>query len=143
MKEFKSKSSYKKLTCDLTCDTLRKKYIIPTLLVFTLFFSFITPINFIWGSEYTVSIPYEASNPSLKKSFEPGSIDVKIGDKITWINMDEMMHSVTSINIDSQDEFDSGLLHLGQEFELAIDKAGNYDYYCTFHPFMQGKISVT
>jgi len=122
---------------------MRKNFTTYTLLSFMLFFSSIFLINSVWASEYTISIPYGAANPSLDQSFEPESFQAKIGDKIAWTNLDEMMHSVKGIDKDSQEEFDSGALHIGQTFELTFDKAGEFDYYCTFHPFMTGKIIVS
>jgi plastocyanin len=136
---FKFKSASEKITYIMS----EKKYINHSLLSIALFFSFLLPVNFVWGSEYTISIPYGVSNPDLKTSFDPASIDVKVGDKITWINMDEMMHSIKGIKTNSQDEFDSGVMHLGQKFILTVDSVGEYNYFCVFHPFMEGKISVT
>lgn len=121
---------------------MRKNSITCTLFSFVLFFSSLFVINSAWASEHTISIPYGASNPSFQ-SFEPESIQVKIGDKIAWTNLDEMMHSVIGINKDSQEQFDSGALHIGQTFEQTFDKAGEYDIYCSFHPFMTGKIIVS
>ena len=138
MTEYELKESYNHFT-----GCMRKNYATYTLLSFVLFFSSMFLINSAWASEYTISIPYGAANPSLDQSFEPESIQAKIGDKIAWTNLDEMMHSVTGVDKASQEQFDSGALHIGQKFERTFDKAGEIDYYCTFHPFMKGKIIVS
>ena len=99
-----------------------------------------------WSSDYNVQIPYEASDPSLKKNFDPESIDIQLGDKITWTNMDEMMHTITGYTLSDKslaNVFDSGALHLGQEFTFIFNQEGEYKYSCMFHPFMTAKISVS
>jgi len=99
-----------------------------------------------WSSDNTVQIPYQASDPSVKKNFDPQSIHIQRGDKITWINMDEMMHTITghaSSDKSLANGFDSGVLHLGQEFTFTFDQGGEYKYSCMFHPFMTGKILVS
>lgn len=138
MTEYELKESYNHFT-----RCMKKNYITYTMLSLVLFFSSLFLINTAWASEHTISIPYGASNPSLDQSFEPDSVQAKIGDKIAWTNLDEMMHSVIGINKDSQEQFDSGALHIGQTFKHTFDKAGEYDIYCSFHPFMTGKIIVS
>jgi plastocyanin len=99
-----------------------------------------------WSSDYNVQIPYQASDPSLKKNFDPESIDIQPGDKITWINNDEMMHTITGHTLSdgsSTNGFDSGALHLGQEFTFIFNQEGEFKYSCMFHPFMTGKIIVS
>ena len=39
--------------------------------------------------------------------------------------------------------FDSQFMASGDSFEFIFDKAGTYEYYCTLHPFMNGKIVVS
>ncbi len=99
-----------------------------------------------WSSDYNVQIPYQASDPSLKKNFDPESIDIQTGDKVTWINNDEMMHTITGHTLSdgsSTNGFDSGPLHLGQEFTFIFNQEGEYKYSCMFHPFMTAKIIVS
>lgn len=84
-------------------------------------------------------------NQELKESivyirssnFEPNTITIKKGEKITWINMDQSQHSIVS-----QGNFDSGTLQTGQSFSKVFDRTGTYDYICSFHTSMKGKIVV-
>lgn len=79
------------------------------------------------------------------KPYMPGSITIKTGDKIGWINTDEEVHTVTSgleNNTDKGKQFDSGLLNNNQTFEHTFDKAGTYNYFCTVHPTMTGVVNV-
>ena len=38
--------------------------------------------------------------------------------------------------------FDSSMMGTYVYFSHTFDEPGKYDYYCTFHPWMQGKIIV-
>lgn len=79
------------------------------------------------------------------KPYMPGSITIKTGDKVGWINTDEEVHTVTSgfeNNTDKGKQFDSGLLNNNQTFEHTFDKAGTYNYFCTVHPTMTGVVNV-
>lgn len=71
-------------------------------------------------------------------SFSPSDITIKKGTKVTWTNDDQVEHTVTS-----QDKFDSGLLAKGQSFSRIFDQAGIFEYRCTPHASMKGKIIVT
>ena len=79
------------------------------------------------------------------KPYMPGSITIKTGDKVGWINTDQEVHTVTSGFENSTDkgkQFDSGLLNTNQTFEHTFDKAGTYNYFCTVHPTMAGVVNV-
>ena len=72
-------------------------------------------------------------------SFKPGSLTIKAGDTVKWINKDSYSHTVTA----KAGEFDSGNMASGAEFSFTFDKEGTYDYICGIHTFMTGKIIVT
>ena len=89
-----------------------------------------------------IKIPVNASvqgNPS----FDPATVSVPKGDIIEWDNMDKVPHTVTSAPDGSA--FDSGIISAGKSFKLDTSKlnATEYDYLCTVHPFMSGKITIT
>ncbi len=73
-------------------------------------------------------------------SFQPSSLKVSAGTKVTWTNRDSVQHTVTS---DQQGLFDSGPLAPGQKFSFGFDAPGSYKYHCSLHPSMQGMIVVT
>ena len=90
----------------------------------------------------SINIPVNASvqgNPS----FDPGSISVAKGDIIEWKNNDKVPHTVTSSPDGSI--WDSGIISAGKTFRLDTSKLDTkeYDYLCTVHPFMVGKIIIT
>ena len=71
--------------------------------------------------------------------FNPASVTVKAGDKVTWTNKDSVGHDVTGDNFKSGD---SGGLQNGDTFSQTFDKKGTFDYVCTVHPGMKGSVTV-
>jgi glucose/arabinose dehydrogenase/plastocyanin len=70
-------------------------------------------------------------------SFSPSEITVSAGTKVTWRNEDSIKHTATR-----QGTFDSGLLAKGEEYSFVFEVPGTFDYICTPHPFMKGKVIV-
>lgn len=68
--------------------------------------------------------------------FQPAEITIQKGETINWINKDAMDHTATGKS------FDSGRLNKGQSYKQTFSDAGKFDYICTYHPFMKGKIIV-
>lgn len=91
----------------------------------------------------TVDIPAGSSNKS-NPNFTPDTVTVPKGDIITWTNNDTVPHTVTSAS-DAGATFDSSLIPAGKTFSLDTSKLNGteYDYMCTVHPFMTGKIVLT
>jgi plastocyanin len=91
----------------------------------------------------SVTIPLDSSSPSNGYGFFPNTITVKVGDTVTWTNDDTALHTVTSgIPGDSNPgiEFDSSSLAPGTTFQHTFTIGGTFNYYCTLHPYMTGKI---
>ncbi len=73
-------------------------------------------------------------------SFAPGTLTVRVGTTVTWINRDETPHTVVAQ--DAAHSFRSGGLDTDDKFSYTFDKAGTYVYICTVHPYMTGKVVV-
>jgi plastocyanin len=73
-------------------------------------------------------------------AFNPQTITVKSGEKITWINRDEEPHTVVSVEKQFKK---SAALDTDQEFTVVVGAPGTYSYYCSVHPKMTGTIVVT
>jgi plastocyanin len=73
-------------------------------------------------------------------SFRPSILSVPVGATVEWHNQDGVQHTVTS---DTQGQFDSGVLNAGKKFSNKFINPGVYSYHCSFHPGMQGMITVT
>jgi amicyanin len=71
-------------------------------------------------------------------AFGPQAITVKAGDGITWSNDDGSPHTVTF----RDGSAGAKSLSPGQTFTRKFEKAGTYDYFCSFHPYMTGRVVV-
>ncbi len=72
--------------------------------------------------------------------FKPLDLTVKSGAKVTVSNEDTTTHTVTAKDNKS---FDTGDIADGSTTTFtAPTKAGTYDYLCTIHTFMKGKLTV-
>ena len=71
-------------------------------------------------------------------SFTPQTLSVHTGTKVTWINKDDVPHTVTS----NDQEFKSRALDTDDQFSFTFKAPGTYRYYCSVHPHMTGKIIV-
>ena len=72
-------------------------------------------------------------------SFQPSSITVPVGTNVTWINHDQVDHTVTS----DDSKFSSGNLITDGLFKFTFSQPGTYRYHCNIHPSMKGVVTVT
>jgi len=72
-------------------------------------------------------------------NFNPKTLTVKSGEKITWINRDEEPHTVVSVEKQFKK---SSALDTDQEFTITAGAPGTYTYFCSVHPKMTGTIVV-
>lgn len=70
-------------------------------------------------------------------TFDPASLHVSKGDVVRWINKDIVPHNVTDF---PEAKWTSGTLALDSFWEKHIDET--FDYNCSIHPTMKGKIIV-
>lgn len=71
-------------------------------------------------------------------AFSPDTISVTKGTTVTWTNKDSASHTVTAIN----NEFASGTLNQGQTFSYTFNEARTFEYECSIHTSMRGKVIV-
>jgi plastocyanin len=81
---------------------------------------------------------HEVTIRMQKASFVPAQLEVAVGARITWINTDEMPHSVTALD----GRFDSGPILPGKSFQWTPKEAGGVNYHCVFHPSMTAALTV-
>lgn len=67
-----------------------------------------------------------------------GVTTVSTGTTVTATNQDGVTHTWTSVD----DVWSSGGLASGESFEFTFDEPGEYSYFCTIHPTMEGTITV-
>jgi YVTN family beta-propeller protein len=71
-------------------------------------------------------------------AFVPSLLQVNLGKTVTWTNDDGTPHSITVSNA-----LVSDVLMPGSSYSASFDLPGDYDYQCSIHPYMAGKIVVT
>ena len=95
-----------------------------------------------WGDE-SAKLPGAADRTNTIEirdfAFNPPTLTVKSGEKITWINHDEEPHTVVSVGKKFQK---SSALDTDQEFSITAAAPGTYEYFCSVHPKMTGTIVV-
>ena len=95
----------------------------------------------------TLTIPMGAATPG-NPAYEPASLTVKKGDAVDVVNKDSSPHTVTSgtglEDPNAGQLFDTSIINAAASAQLATAdlEAGEYDYHCSVHPFMTGKIIV-
>jgi plastocyanin len=95
--------------------------------------------------QYSVSIVPGAGDPKNNLFYKPADARVEKGTTITWTNDDQIVpHTVTAGNPKTgpSGDFDSGIMASDGKFSHTFDKEGVYDYYCTIHPWMEGKVTI-
>ncbi len=68
--------------------------------------------------------------------FKPAVLSVFPGATIEWANKDAVPHTATGSG------FDSALISPGGKWSRKFDQAGVFEYYCSIHPSMRGRIIV-
>ena len=72
-------------------------------------------------------------------TFTPGSTALSVGDSVVWTNDQAASHTTTAVN----SEWDSGQIKVGSQFGFTFTEAGTFDYFCSIHPAMTGKVVVS
>ncbi|MDQ8043755.1 MAG: cupredoxin family copper-binding protein [Solirubrobacteraceae bacterium] len=68
-------------------------------------------------------------------------LTVKVGQKVTWTNRDSMEHDVDPTK-SAKGAPHSKLLKKGQSYTWTATKKGTFNYICSVHPYMKGKVIV-
>lgn len=71
-------------------------------------------------------------------AFTPGEITIAPGGSVTWTNDDGAPHGLEY----RDGEKGTDLLLPGASFSRRFDRPGTYDYNCSIHPYMTGRVIV-
>jgi plastocyanin len=71
--------------------------------------------------------------------FDPARIEVAPGTTVVWVNKSDTAHTVTGKDLAFED---SGPIAPGETFRELFTDPGEYDYFCSPHPFMTGTVVV-
>lgn len=82
-------------------------------------------------------------DPSIEEENKIEELELKLGDKINFLNRDEVSHNVNG-KIDGEKEFDVKLQRPGIKNDKIIEltKKGEYEIQCAIHPKMKIKLKV-
>jgi plastocyanin len=82
------------------------------------------------GSPYKVTID--------NFTFSPAEIAVPAGATVTFVNGDDIPHTVAAVN----KAFRSRAMDTDETYSFTFATPGVYDYFCALHPHMQGRVIV-
>lgn len=71
-------------------------------------------------------------------TFGSMTLTVPPGTTVTWINKDDVPHTVVS----TDKVFASPVLDTDEKYSYTFTKPGTYPYYCSVHPKMTAKVVV-
>ena len=71
-------------------------------------------------------------------TFGPQELDVGVGTTVTWVNHDDIPHSV----VNGGKAFRSKALDTDESYSFTFTTPGTFDYFCGLHPHMVGKVVV-
>ncbi|AFS82642.1 hypothetical protein NSED_04180 [Candidatus Nitrosopumilus sediminis] len=126
-------------------------------MVIALLFTIPLSVEIFAQTEYEIKIPSGASDPNApffwsEKStgVTTGEITIYPGDSVTWKNADTAFHTITSVSASSIETgdfevdglFDSGFFTAGKSYTRQFNELGDFYYYCSIHPYMNGVVHV-
>jgi nitrite reductase (NO-forming) len=81
----------------------------------------------------------EFAAAEVPADYSVNTLMVALGTSVTWTNNDPgVVHTVTALD----GLFDSGVLAEGESFSYTFDAPGEFEYFCSPHPWMRAKVMV-
>jgi plastocyanin len=71
-------------------------------------------------------------------TFSPPTLTVTAGTTVTWVNGDDIPHTIAA----KDRSLRSKALDTDDRFSFTFTTPGEYDYFCSLHPHMVGKVVV-
>ncbi|MBU3030721.1 amicyanin [Paracoccus marinaquae] len=89
-------------------------------------------------------VPADAITVEIDKmKYQTPEVTIEAGDTVYWINREVMPHNVAfKEGIVAEGAFRGEMLTKDQAYAITFTEAGSFDYFCTPHPFMRGKVIV-
>ncbi|MGY6520045.1 MAG: plastocyanin/azurin family copper-binding protein [Lysobacteraceae bacterium] len=85
----------------------------------------------------------------IGNSYHPKVIEIEPGTRVTWVNEDVFTYLAgefsgvhNAVGMRGPKRFATPLLGHGETGSVVFDEPGEYDYICTPHPYMKGRIIV-
>jgi plastocyanin len=92
-------------------------------------------------SAHAATVPSAIVEPSDDPdswAYDSQTLTVNVGDKVTWVNNGEDVHTVTA----DDGSFDSGDMKHGASWSYTFTSPGTYTYFCVPHPWMAATVVV-
>jgi plastocyanin len=89
----------------------------------------ICPAAPLLAADYTVNMS--------QMRYGPLPANLKVGDRIVWVNKDTVAHTVTA-----RDRSFDIRIDVGRQATQTLTKAGSFPFYCIWHPAMRGTLTV-
>src|ERR1700733_5225966 len=71
-------------------------------------------------------------------TFGPKELTIPVGTTVKWVNHDDVRHGVAQ----KDKAFRAMALDTDDSYSYTFASAGTFDYFCSLHPYMVGKIIV-
>ena len=101
------------------------------------------------GNVYRILPPPEEDDDQIvevlmvNNTFEPAEITIEAGTSVIWVNDDPVIHDVVAgTRDDPTGAFQSPDIESGGGFSHTFEEPGTYDYFCSYHPGMDGTVIV-
>jgi outer membrane protein assembly factor BamB len=83
-------------------------------------------------------VPFDGTTYAYEYNFTPQVVQVPVGTTLTWKNDGSVVHTATA----SDGSWDTGDISGGGSASVTFDVAGTFNYNCTPHPWMLGRVIV-
>ena len=95
--------------------------------------------------EASVVIPNGNSEMSAAGFYLPLNLEIPVGTTVTWVNDDSVPHNIQSMDEEGNviQLFNSPPMNTGDRFEFTFEESGVYNYFCSFHPWRVGVVTVS
>lgn len=90
-------------------------------------------------SQYPTMHVQIVTDPKTIGKYTPSKITVHVNQPVVFANNSNADHTVT----DEKNLFNSGNIATTNSWRFVPKKAGTFHYYCIYHPYMHGTITVT
>ena len=92
----------------------------------------------------SIIIPNGNSDIESVGFYLPLNLEIPRGTSVTWTNDDSVPHNIQSLDESGNviDWFNSPPMNTGDKFEFTFEEDGVYNYYCSFHPWRVGTVTV-
>ncbi|CAO4132518.1 amicyanin [Methylorubrum extorquens] len=78
-----------------------------------------------------------------KMKFQTPEARIKAGSAVTWTNTEALPHNVHfKSGPGVEKDVEGPMLRANQTYSVKFNAPGTYEYICTPHPFMKGKVVV-